>query len=86
MSTPTGWIAIPSGPRAGAFLAPSTWIPLIFGAIGTMMVNPMVLEVVGFPRNFLQHGNVVRSGRRGGSGGSPMQMPCMFSEFGSSEF
>mmetsp|Transcript_85768 Transcript_85768/g.136225 ORF Transcript_85768/g.136225 Transcript_85768/m.136225 type:complete len:175 (-) Transcript_85768:145-669(-) len=33
-----------------------TWIPLIFGAIGTMMVNPMVLEVVGFPRNFLQHG------------------------------
>eukprot|EP00438_Fugacium_kawagutii_P011270 Skav224334 [mRNA] locus=scaffold1353:253005:254854:- [translate_table: standard] len=35
-----------------------TWIPLIFGLIGTMMVNPMVLEVVGFPRNFLQHGSV----------------------------
>mmetsp|Transcript_97593 Transcript_97593/g.119538 ORF Transcript_97593/g.119538 Transcript_97593/m.119538 type:complete len:174 (-) Transcript_97593:104-625(-) len=33
-----------------------TWIPLIFGAVGTMMVNPTVLEVVGFPRNFVQHG------------------------------
>ncbi|CAK9040539.1 Luminal-binding protein 5 [Durusdinium trenchii] len=32
------------------------WVPLIVGLVGTMMVNPYILQVVGFPRNFLQHG------------------------------
>ena len=32
------------------------WVPFLIGLTGTMMVNPMVLQVVGFPRNFLQHG------------------------------
>lgn len=33
------------------------WVPFLIGLTGTMMVNPMVLQVVGFPRNFLQHGS-----------------------------
>ena len=52
-----------------------TWIPLIFGAIGTMMVNPMVLEVVGFPRNFLQHGHVVKETKAGRIRGNRCRMP-----------
>lgn len=33
-----------------------TWVPLILGLTGAMMANPSILQVVGFPRNFLQHG------------------------------
>ncbi|CAJ1337664.1 unnamed protein product [Effrenium voratum] len=32
------------------------WVPFLIGLTGAMMVNPMVLQVVGFPRNFVQHG------------------------------
>ncbi|CAK9106260.1 unnamed protein product [Durusdinium trenchii] len=32
------------------------WVPFYVGLAGAMMVNPFILQVVGFPRNFLQHG------------------------------
>mmetsp|Transcript_27460 Transcript_27460/g.48603 ORF Transcript_27460/g.48603 Transcript_27460/m.48603 type:complete len:180 (+) Transcript_27460:79-618(+) len=32
------------------------WVPLIVGVAGSLMYQPMMMEVVGFPRNFLQHG------------------------------
>mmetsp|Transcript_80939 Transcript_80939/g.142782 ORF Transcript_80939/g.142782 Transcript_80939/m.142782 type:complete len:178 (+) Transcript_80939:67-600(+) len=32
------------------------WVPLIVGAIGTVMYRPLLLEVCGFPKNFLQFG------------------------------
>jgi len=32
------------------------YTPLIFGALGSMMFQPGMMQVVGFPRNFLQYG------------------------------
>eukprot|EP00440_Ansanella_granifera_P022192 gb/GFBE01024109.1/.p1 GENE.gb/GFBE01024109.1/~~gb/GFBE01024109.1/.p1 ORF type:complete len:175 (+),score=43.02 gb/GFBE01024109.1/:1-525(+) len=32
------------------------WVPFLMGLFGTFMLRPMLLEVVGFPRNFLQYG------------------------------
>eukprot|EP00930_Biecheleria_cincta_P078004 TRINITY_DN6535_c0_g1_i1.p1 TRINITY_DN6535_c0_g1~~TRINITY_DN6535_c0_g1_i1.p1 ORF type:complete len:168 (-),score=32.53 TRINITY_DN6535_c0_g1_i1:125-628(-) len=33
-----------------------SWTPLFTGVPGVFMMNPMMLQVVGFPRNFLQWG------------------------------
>eukprot|EP00439_Symbiodinium_sp_Y106_P029845 s2028_g3.t1 len=32
------------------------WVPFFVGVAGTLMYYPMMMEVVGFPKNFLQHG------------------------------